>query len=69
MGNDDASRTETVTAHPHNDSWAIISLNIHKLTLDHLQHPQLTFYNPYSLSRKLTEDPWTLLLQENRKTM
>lgn len=76
MGNNDAFGTDTthphndsVTTHPHNDSWVIISLKIHKPALDHLQHPQFTFYNPYLHTRKLTVDPWTLILQEKRTTM
>ena len=54
MSNDDVLRIDIVTAHPHDNSWDILTLNIHKPTLGHLQYPLLTLYNPYWPIREWT---------------
>lgn len=40
--------------------WVIIYLNMNRPKNDHLQHSQLTLYNPLSPIRKLTIDPRSL---------
>lgn len=53
--------SDSITAHPHNNLWVIILVNIHRFTLDHSQHPQFTFYKPYSSIRTVfSKDSITL---------